>query len=199
MRQTADREKERLRGKNIRGRMPGQASGTGAPIVRLDSMLSASPSPSLPSEFPPTVRRGDSNRPSSHSLGIVVPAVAPRSPRRSPRWSRRRRQARLFHRLAVVIGPVQPAEDGGGDSVIDVAADASVHLLRFEKLVGRLPQAGCLNRCFQELVIQSIASIPSSFTFLFSVLRLIPRKSAALVFTPPQRPRAPSIRACSVD
>src|SRR5580765_6821468 len=45
--------------------------------------------------------------------------------------------------------------------------------------------------------LHSTASIPKSFTFLFSVLRLIPRKSAALVFTPPHLARAFSIRACS--
>ena len=47
-------------------------------------------------------------------------------------------------------------------------------------------------------LIYSAASIPNSFTFLFSVFRLIPRKSAALVFTPPQRSSARSISACSI-
>lgn len=45
---------------------------------------------------------------------------------------------------------------------------------------------------------QSTASMPRSLTFLFSVLRLMPRKSAARVLTPPQRARARSIRACSI-
>src|SRR5688572_9605981 len=41
------------------------------------------------------------------------------------------------------------------------------------------------------------ASMPRSFTFLLSVLRLMPRKSAALVLTPEHLPSARSIRACS--
>ena len=43
----------------------------------------------------------------------------------------------------------------------------------------------------------SCASIPSSFTFLFRVLRLMPRKSAAFIFTSAHLPRACSIKAFS--
>src|SRR5207253_7919834 len=44
----------------------------------------------------------------------------------------------------------------------------------------------------------SAASIPKSFTFLFSVFRLIPRKSAALVLTLLHLANAFSIRARSI-